>query len=202
MMKLTSKAGRRAVAAAAFASAAILLPAVALASSAGTAAPKTGAAAKTAAAAQTAAVSRCARSELTAWLGIPGGATAGSTYYQLEISNISGHSCTLYGYPGVSATRSGHQVGSAAHRVSSHPSTVLTLAPGSTVHVILQITDVYNFPTSACHPTKASGLRVYAPGDFASMQFPFSFEACGKKGPIFLHVSAAIAGTGIPGYSS
>jgi hypothetical protein len=201
-MKLTSKAGRRAVAAAAFASAAILLPAVALASSAGTAAPKTGAAAKTAAASQTAAISRCARSQLTTWLGIPGGATAGSTYYQLEISNISGSSCTLYGYPGVSATRSGHQVGSAAHRVSSHPSTLLTLVPGSTVHVILQITDVYNFPPSACHPTKASGLRVYAPGDYSSMQFPFSFEACGKKGPIFLHVSAAIGGTGIPGYSS
>jgi hypothetical protein len=202
MMKLTSKAGRRAVAAAAFATAAILLPAVALASSAGTAAPKAGAAAKTAAASQAAATSRCARSQLTSWLGIPGGATAGSTYYQLEISNISGRSCTLYGYPGVSATRSGHQVGSAAKRVSSHPPTLLTLAPGSTVHVILQIADVYNFPKSACHPTKASGLRVYAPGDFSSMQFPFSFAACGKKGPIFLHVSATIGGTGIAGYST
>jgi Protein of unknown function (DUF4232) len=201
-MKLTTKGGRRVVAAAAFASAAILLPAVALASSAGSAAPKTVAATKTAAAPKTAAISRCARSQLTSWLGIPGGATAGSTYYQLEISNISGRSCTLYGYPGVSATRSGHQVGSAAHRVSSHPSTLLTLVPRSTAHVILQITDVYNFPTSACHPTKASGLRVYAPGDYSSMQFPFSFEACGKKGPIFLHVSATIGGTGIPGYSS
>jgi hypothetical protein len=202
MMKLTSKGGRRAVAAAAFASAAILLPAVALASSADTAAPKTGAAAKTAAASQVAATSRCARSQLTSWLGIPGGATAGSTYYQLEISNISGRTCTLYGYPGVSAIRGGHQAGSAARRVSSHHSTLLTLVPGATVHVILQIADVYNFPPSSCHPTTAYALRVYAPGDYASMQFPFTFKACGKKGPVFLYVSATIGGTGIPGYSN
>lgn len=201
-MKLTRMAGRRAVAAAAFASAAILLPAVALASSAGTAAPKTAAAAKTAAAQQTAAVSRCTRSQLTSWLGIPGGTAAGSTYYQLEISNISHRSCTLFGYPGVSAMRKGHQVGSAARRNRSHPSTLLTLVPGSTVHVILQIVDVYNYPTGKCHPTKASALRVYAPGDFGASQIPYSFNACGKKGPAFMSVSAVIGGTGIPGHSS
>ena len=114
----------------------------------------------------------------------------------------SGRSCTLFGYPGVSATRSGHQVGSAARRTASHPSTLLTLAPGSTVHVILQIADVHNFPSSACHPTKASALRVFAPGDFASTQIPFSFNACGKKGPAFLHVTTTIGGAGIPGHSS
>jgi hypothetical protein len=195
-MKLTSKAGRRTVAAAAFAGAAILLPAVALASSAGTAAPKIAAAPKTAA------VSGCARSQLTSWLGIPGDGTAGSSYYELEISNISGSSCTLYGYPGVSAIRSGHQVGSAAGRVASHPSTLLTVAPGSTVHVILQIADVYNFPRSACKPRQAVALRVYAPDDFSSIQFPFTFEACGKRGPVYLHVSSTIGGAGIPGYSN
>jgi Protein of unknown function (DUF4232) len=201
-MKLTTKGGRRVVAAAAFASAAILLPAVALASSAGSAAPKTVAATKTAAAPKTAATSRCARSQLTSWLGIPGNGTAGSTYYQLEISNISGRSCTLYGYPGVSAIRGGHQVGRAASRVASHPSTLLTLVPGSTVHVILQIVDVYNFPPNTCRPTTASALRVYAPGDYASMQFPFTFKACSKKAHVFMYVSASIGGTGIPGYSS
>lgn len=201
-MKLTTKGGRRIVAAAAFASAAILLPAIALASSAGSAAPKTVAATKTAAAPKTAAISRCARSQLTSWLGIPGNGTAGSTYYQLEISNISGSSCTLYGYPGVSAIRGGHQVGKAAGRDDSHPSTLLTLVPGSTVHVILQITDVYNFPPNTCHPTSAYALRVYAPGDYASMQFPFTFKACAKKRDVFMSVTATIGGTGIPGYSS
>jgi Protein of unknown function (DUF4232) len=200
-MRLTSKAGRRTLAAAAVASAAILLPGLALAASAGSAAQNTVAASKTVAAPKTAAISRCTRAQLTSWLGIPGGGTAGSTYYQLEISNISRTSCTLYGYPGVSAIRGGHQVGSPAGRTASHPSTLLTLVPGSTVHVILQITDVYNFPPNTCHPTKAFALRVYAPGDYTSTQFPFTFEACGKRGPVFLHVSASIGGAGIPGYS-
>jgi Protein of unknown function (DUF4232) len=200
-MKLTTKAGRRTVAAVAIASAAILLPAVALASSAGTATPKTAAAPNAAAAPKAAAVSKCARSQLTSWLGVPGNGTAGSTYYELEISNISGRSCTLYGYPGVSAIRGGHQIGSAAQRNDYHSSTLLTLARGSTVHVILQITDVANFPRSACKPRQASALRVYAPGDFSSMQFPFTFTACSKRGPAFLHVTTTVGGTGIPGFS-
>jgi hypothetical protein len=188
-MKLTSNAGRCTVAAAAIASAAILLPAAALAASTGTAAPKA------------AVVSRCFSSQLTSWLGMPGNGAAGSTFYQLEISNISGRSCTLFGYPGVSAIRAGHQVGSAAGRDHSHPSTLLTLAPGSTVHVILQVTDVGNFSPSSCKPTQAFALRVYAPGDYSAKQVPFTFGACGKSGPVFLHVSSTIAGAGIPGYS-
>jgi hypothetical protein len=200
-MKLASKAGRRTVVAAAIASAAVLLPGLALASSAGAAAPKTAAAPGTAVAPKAAAVRTCSGSQLTSWLGVPGDAAAGSTYYQLEISNISGRSCTLFGYPGVSALRGGHQVGSAAARSHSHKARLVTLAPGSTAHVILQIADVNNFARSACKPTQASALRVFAPGDFSSTQVPFTFAACGKPGPLFLHVSAVIGGAGIPGYS-
>jgi len=32
------------------------------------------------------------------------------------------------------------------------------------------------------------------------MRFPFSFRGCAKRGPVYLHVSTTIAGTGIPGY--
>jgi len=57
----------------------------------------------------------CATSDLMVWLGIPGDGTAGSTYYELELSNISHHTCTLFGFPGVSAVnRSGAQLGSPA----------------------------------------------------------------------------------------
>ena len=126
-MNLTKHA-RRLAAAVAIAGSAILLPAIALASSGGTAAP--------------AATGRCLTDQVTDWLGFPGSQTAGSSYYQLEISNISQHACTLYGFPGVSAWRDGGQVGSAAARAPGHPEDLLTLAPYSTVHVILQIVDV------------------------------------------------------------
>jgi Protein of unknown function (DUF4232) len=188
-MTLTSRL-RRGTVAASIAAAAIALPTVALASSA-----------DSSTAANTTAVHRCYQDQLHAWLGLPGGATAGSTYYQLELSNISGQACTLYGYPGVSALSSGHQDGSAADRTASHPKTLVFLGPGATSHVILQIANVYNFPSAACEPVTANTLRVYAPGDYYSLSFPFSVSACDHPGPVYLHVSATIPGTGIPGYS-
>ena len=191
-MKLTPHRMRRIVAATAIASAAVLLPAVALASSAGSTAASAPAAAH-----------RCYASELTIWLGTPGNGAAGSTYYDLELSNTSASACTLYGYPGVSAINGGKQLGSAARRDHSHPSTLVTLRPGGTSHVLLQITDVGVFPTSLCAPTSAQLLRVYAPGDFSSINVPFqgSFQACSRRGPIYLHVTAVIPGTGIPGHN-
>jgi Protein of unknown function (DUF4232) len=182
---------RRLAVAAAIASTAIVIPAVALAASGSSAAQPASATA-----------SRCLTADLTDWLGVPGSQTAGSTYYELEISNISHRTCTLYGFPGVSAVRNARQLeGSPAGRVGGHAEDLLTLVPGSTVHVILQIADVYNFAPSACHPVQAFGLRVYAPGAYSWRLVGLTFEACSKRGPVFLHVSTTIAGTGIPGYS-
>lgn len=196
-MKLITRSPRRTMLAAAIASAAILLPAVALASSAGAGS------AATATRSHAAAKPQCARSWLTSWMGVPGDAAAGSTYYQLEISNVSGHTCTLSGFPGVSALGSGGtQLGSAAGRNHGHAVSTVTLQPRQTAHVLLQIADVSNFPPAACRPATASALRVYAPGDFTAMKFPFSFRACGRKGPVYLHVSTTISGAGIPGHSS
>jgi hypothetical protein len=196
-MKLITKSPRRMIMTAAVAGAAILLPAVALASSAGSDS------ATTATQPHAAALSQCHRSSLTSWMGIPGGAAAGSTYYQLEISNISGQTCTLYGFPGVSALGSnGRELGSAAGRAAGYTEQTVTLQPYQTAHVVLQIADVYNFPPSTCRPRTADALRVYAPGDYASMKFPFSLLGCARKGPVYLHVSTTIAGAGIPGYSN
>ena len=196
-MKLITRSPRRIIMTAAVAGAAILLPAVALASSAGSDT------ATTATQPSAAAHPQCARGWLTSWIGVPGDATAGSAYYPLEISNVSGHTCTLYGFPGVSALGSGgKQLGSAGGRLHGYTESTVTLQPFQTVHAVLQIADVGNFPRAACHPTTADTLRVYAPGNYASMKFPFSFQACARKGPVYLHVSSTIAGAGIPGYTN
>jgi Protein of unknown function (DUF4232) len=191
-VKLTPHLIRRTTAATAIAGAAILLPAVALASSA------SGAAASAPATAH-----RCYASELTVWLGSPGNGTAGSTYYDLELSNTSKSTCTLYGYPGVSAHNAARQLGSPAGRDHSRPSRLVTLLPGGTSHVLLQITDAGNYPPAVCKPASAQFLRVYAPGAYAAITMPFQggFEACGRRGPVYLHVTAVIPGTGIPGVS-
>jgi Protein of unknown function (DUF4232) len=189
-MTLTSRL-RRIVTAASIATAAVLLPTVALASATGSAT-----------AAKTATAHRCYQAGLRAWLGVPGSGAAGSTFYELELSNVSGQTCTLYGYPGVSALINGQQqVGSAAARSASHPKTLVTLTPGATAHVILQISNVSAFTPAACQPVTATALRVYPPGAYAALQIPFTFSACSRAGPVYLHVSTTIQGTGIPGYS-
>jgi hypothetical protein len=188
-MNLTSRLPRRAFAAV-VACAAILLPATALAAPAHPAAPATSAAPK------------CALSDLSVWLGIPGDSAAGSTFYQLEMSNISHHSCTLIGFPGVSAVGlGGHQLGSAATRDHGDPKLLVTLRRGDTAHAVLQIVDAGLFQPSACHPKNAIGLRVFPPNDAKSAIVGFTFKACQAKGPKFLSVRVTVAGTGVPNFS-
>ena len=58
-------------------------------------------------AATTAATPRCASSGLVIWLETQGNGALGSIYYNLDFTNLSGHACTLVGYPGVSAVNLG-----------------------------------------------------------------------------------------------
>jgi hypothetical protein len=196
-MKPTTRAVRRGLAALVLTAAAVAIPTTALAAS--------GSPAKPAAAARAAAAAippRCGTAALTAWLGIPGDGYAGGVGYQLELSNISNHTCSLYGFPGVSALApGGHQLGRAANRGHAVPNRLVTLGRGATAHAELQITDVTAFPPSSCGKTTAVALRVYPPGATRSLEIPLTFQACGKSGPVYLHVGTTEGGTGIPGFS-
>jgi hypothetical protein len=159
-------------------------------------------AASTAAVSSTATLHSCTTANLRVWVGVPGDGTAGPVYYELELSNVSSSACTVYGYPGVSAVGlGGKQLGSAARRDAVDPAHLITLGKGATAHVLLGITDPGFFSPTACPKANAIGLRVYPPNDYGSTIVDFPFAACGKKGPSFLSVSVAIAGTGIPGYN-
>jgi hypothetical protein len=125
----------------------------------------------------------------------PGGAAAGSTYYEIAFTNTGTAACTLTGFPGVSGHASGKQLGSPG-RGDGEPLVTVTLAPGATAHSQLQVTDVENFPPSQCAPAKASDLLVYPPNDFAAKNVPFSFLACSKPGPVYLHVAPVKPGDG------
>ena len=133
----------------------------------------------------------CATSGLVIWLDTMGSGTAGSIYYHLEFTNLSGHSCTLLGYPGVSAVKlGGHQLGRPASRNNTAKPATVTLASGATATAVLQIVDVNNFPASRCHPVTAAGLRVYPPNQTASAVVPFPFGACSSSTTGFLTVQA------------
>ena len=139
----------------------------------------------------------CASSSLVVWLDTQGSGAAGSAFFNLEFTNLGSVSCTLKGYPGVSAiSLNGGQLGSAASRNPQHAAVAVTLAPRSTGHVVLRIVDALNYPKSACAPVNAAGLRVYPPGQTASKLVPYPFLACSRTGSNYLSVEAAQPGQG------
>ena len=143
---------------------------------------------------------RCKTPGLAVWLGVgSGGGAAGSIVYPLEFTNVSGHTCQLYGFPGVSAERAGSQVGSAAGRDHSVPARTVTLRNHATAHAFLQITNVSAYPPTSCKAVTANGLTVYPPGAFTAADIPFRFRACSAKGPVFLSVQTVQPRVGIPG---
>ena len=136
------------------------------------------------------AAARCVTPRLVVWLATnEGGAAAGSVFYTLNFTNLSGRACALAGYPGVSAVDlGGRRLGSSAGRNPHAPFRVVTLQAGGTASAVLQISQAANFPTAACHRVSAAGLRVYPPNAFKSKIVPIPFSACSRSGPVYLHV--------------
>ncbi len=131
----------------------------------------------------------CATSGLVVWLNTNGNGAAGTTYYNLRFTNLSGHTCTLRGFPGVSAVNlTGHQLGSAAGRNTTTAAKTVSIANGHSASASLGIVQAGNFPSSKCAPTTAAGLRIYPPNQTGSKIIPFPFKACSHSGPIFLKV--------------
>ena len=121
----------------------------------------------------------CSTSGLVVWLDTTGNGAAGSIYYDLELTNLSAQSCTLRGYPGVSAVSlSGAQLGAAASRNPQHALVTITLATGQTAIAVLQIVEAGNYGPTTCGYVTAAGLRVYPPNQTASKVVPFPFMAC------------------------
>ena len=148
-------------------------------------------AAAAAGAAAAASTPSCTTSGLAVWLDTQGNGAAGSIFYNLEFTNMSGRACTLSGYPRIFAVNlGGAQIGRSASRNGSPRPRVVTLARGATATVMLQIVEVSNFPGSICRPVTAAGLRVYPPNQTASKVIPFPLGACSRTGPVYLSVQA------------
>ena len=126
---------------------------------------------------------RCTSEGLSVALG-PGEGAAGSVYRDLVFTNSSSQACELRGFPGVSyvAGDDGHQVGPAA-AMSGDRGPQVPIAPGATAKAQLQLVDVQNFDQAACLPTPVHGLRVYPPGDTASLFVPMDGTGCAGTPP-------------------
>jgi Protein of unknown function (DUF4232) len=138
-----------------------------------------------------AAAPRCVTSGLVIWINTAGNGAAGSIYYNLYFTNLSAHTCSLRGYPGVSAVDLfGRRLGRAASRESVQKPTAVTLPHEATAAAVLRIVDAANFTASACREATAAGLRVYPPGRSRSKVIPFPFKVCSRTGVDVLSVRA------------
>ena len=130
----------------------------------------------------------CGLGTTVVWLNtLPGGATAGSTYYNIDFTNLGKITCTLDGFPGVSAlSLNGKQIGVGADRVGPH--SPVTLKPDLTAHAQLQVADAENYGPR-CGFEWAAALQVYMPNQTVAKVVPFPFLACSQP-VVILHIEA------------
>jgi hypothetical protein len=185
--------GKQLTAALAIAAAAILLPAVALASTSQQAAPQH--------AAVTAPACGNAHPALPGgalvWLSLPGGGFAGGVGYVMEITNEGRHACSLRGVPGAAVQGSnGHLIGSELPASGTGP--LVTLPPGATAHFQLAI----HVAEAVCaHPADGQVL-IYLPGQRQAQNGWQDAGACpGLPGGGVLGPDTIQPGTGIPYYN-
>jgi Protein of unknown function (DUF4232) len=132
----------------------------------------------------------CVVDTTVVWLKAQQDAGAGSSWYTVAITNLSGHRCSLRGYPGVSAIDLAHrQLGAPATRNPRDPVRTILVAPGGSAQFLLQLHDPGFYPKASCDPATAAGLRIYLPDAASATVVPVPFGACSRRGPAFLHVT-------------
>ena len=153
-----------------------------------------------ASAAPAAAVPACATANLSVWVDpSQGSGAAGTIYYPLDFTNTGSRACTLYGYPGVSATNANtSQIGRAAGRNPLYKAKTVTIPAGGTAHAILSWVEIGNFTASGCKPTTASLIKVYPPNRKSAALGFFSLQACRSTKSLYtyLHVTTIQPGVG------
>lgn len=169
--------GRRIAVAAALAGVAFGGPAIALAATAAPARP----------AASPAVPPACETPGLVIWLTSQG-AGAGSAFYTLNFTNLSGHTCTLNGYPFVhAATLKNNNVGRRAKFQKPKPA-LTTIKNGQTATASLRVVDAFNFPKATCAPKTEAGFKVFPPNQLSGKIVPLPVDACTKAGVNFMFV--------------
>jgi len=132
------------------------------------------------------------------WASSIGDGWAGGAGFEVEISNVGLHPCTLQGVPGVAAVRrNGHIVGT---RVPGSPDgPLITLQPGAIAHLGLRVADA---GALCAHPVSAK-VVLYLSGHKTGQDTFLTAQACpGRPGGGVLGVSVIKAGTGIPLYQN
>ena len=109
---------------------------------------------------------RCTTKDLR--VSLTGGeGAAGSTYYELTLTNTSGQVCRTGGFGGVSLVGDGNdtQIGAPADRTELGKVRAINLRPDGRETATLRVTNAENYSPSKCDPAPAEGFRVYPPNE-------------------------------------
>lgn len=145
---------------------------------------------------------KCSAADLGVWVAADQtGAAAGTLYMPIEFTNLSHQTCTLYGFPGVSALSvSGQQLGSPATWDTAVKPSLVRLAPGGTGYALLEYSDVITGNCPAASKRLAFELRVYPPDQSGADHAYWPFTACVAKGQThFIRVRVIAPGIGVRG---
>jgi hypothetical protein len=144
-------------------------------------------------------IPECQAADLGVWFAVDqGNGTAGSAYYPLQFTNLSKHTCSLTGFPGVSAINSnGKQLGRSAFWSRVTPVRTVVLAPGATAHAELQYLDVAVQTAPGCRPlVTASELRVYPPSQRSATHAVFDLPVCSHARAVYMNVGPIVPSVG------
>ena len=136
--------------------------------------------------AQAATPPRCYTAELTVTPG-PAQGAAGSIGQTVRFRNISGHTCTLDGYPGLQMrSASGSALATHIHRgssvtVSARPVRLVTLGPGRQAAFDIGYAAATGFGNERC-PASAR-VQVTPPNDFKPLTISWRLQPYGGSIP-------------------
>jgi hypothetical protein len=155
--------------------------------------------ATTAASAAPDATPACSTASLSVWVDVSqGSGAAGTIAYPLDFTNTGSHACTLYGYPGVSATGpGGGQIGRAAGKNPLYKAKTVTIPAGGSAHAYLFWAEVGNFTASGCKPATASLVKVYPPNQKSAAFGFFSLQGCQSTKPLYTYLNVSTVQPGV-----
>jgi Protein of unknown function (DUF4232) len=141
----------------------------------------------------------CSTANLSVWVNLgQGSAAAGTDSWPLDFTNTGSRACTLYGYPGVSATNAdGAQLGRAAERQPIFTARTVTIGVGGTAHAYLLWTEVLNFTPSGCKLGTASLLKVHPPNRTSAAHTFFSLQVCRSIKPLYQYLFVTTVQPGV-----
>lgn len=137
----------------------------------------------------------CTAASLRTWVATSQRSeSAGITYYPLNFTNISHSTCSMSGYPAVSAlSKSGGQLGSSAGHGRLLVLRLVNLAPGATAHTTLAYHGGMVSSGGRCGSVDtAAKLRVSLTGLKGAAYATLGFRACSHAGPVYLTITQPI----------